>query len=977
MLRILLIDDNPQDRALAIRALEQEFADLQVKQVINAEDLEQALSAGQFDLVITDYQLRWSDGLTVLKEIKTRYSDCPVVMFTNSGTEEVAVEAMKSGLDDYVIKSANYVRLSKAVRLALERFETQHKAAGLEIRLQTLLNQLNVGVYRLSADGTILEGNLAFVRLLGLNSLTEISANQTLEPYFQPEDYAELLSQLKQNEGVCDRKAQLRRADGSAIWVRLSNKFTTVNGTTIINGLMEDISDRKQAISALRESEARFRLIVESAKDYAIFTLDMNGYVTSWNSGAQCLLGYEEAEIVGRDSRIIFTPEDNERNQADREMQKALLEGRAVNERWHVRKGGSRFWGSGLQMPLRDESDNVQGFLKIMRDKTEQRQAAERERFLAEASSVLATSIDDQTTLSRIARLAVPILADCCFFDIVTADNRIERVAWYHVDPAKQEWFAQIQRYVPPQDFQDYPVANVFHTGKSQFVSEIDEDWMQAAAISAEHLQFMRECQFCSSIAVPLIAHNRKLGALTFWMTAQSGRHYTSADLTLAEELAYRAAIALDNAQLYHQAQDANRIKDEFLAVLSHELRSPLNSILGWAKLLRTRKFNEATTARALETIERNAALQTQLIEDLLDVSRILRGKISLNVAPVNLISTISAAIETVSLAAQAKNISLEFLQQTQDKRAGGAGGDGEMGNLAQSSSPSSPLASRLSPLASYPSPASPASPAPPALVLGDTTRLQQVFWNLLSNAIKFTPIGGRVRISLERNGSYAQIQVSDTGKGIRADFLPHVFECFRQSDASITRTHGGLGLGLAIVRHLVELHGGTVKAESSGEGQGATFTVKIPMMEGAGGAGEAGGAGGELHPSPLTGVQILVVDDETDTREFLTFVLDECGAKVTAVSSAAEALEALQRFQPDALVSDIGMPNQDGYSLIRKLRALESSQERQIPAVALTAYARAEDRQEALAAGFQVHVSKPVNPDQLIAVIASLTKCA
>ncbi|WP_442994215.1 ATP-binding protein [Scytonema sp. PRP1] len=372
------------------------------------------------------------------------------------------------------------------------------------------------------------------------------------------------------------------------------------------------------------------------------------------------------------------------------------------------------------------------------------------------------------------------------------------------------------------------------------------------------------------------------------------------------------------------QLIQANRIKDEFLAVLSHELRTPLNPILGWSKLLRTRKHDEATTARALETIERNAKLQTELIEDLLDVSRILQGKLSLKIGAVDLASTIAAAIETVRLAAQAKSIQLVTVFEK---------------NMRQ--------------------------------VSGDSGRLQQVVWNLLSNAIKFTPEGGQVEIRLESVGSVAQLQVRDTGKGIPLEFLPHVFEYFRQADGSTTRKFGGLGLGLAIVRHIVELHGGTVKAESLGEGQGATFRVTLPLMK------------IHLHEQQsdtqsdefpdLNGVRVLVVDDEVDTRELIAFILEQSGAEVTQVASATEALQALTQFQPNVLLSDIGMPEVNGYMLMRQIRAMPPELGGQIPAIALTAYAGDVDYQQAIAAGFQQHIAKPVEPAALVAAVANL----
>lgn len=371
------------------------------------------------------------------------------------------------------------------------------------------------------------------------------------------------------------------------------------------------------------------------------------------------------------------------------------------------------------------------------------------------------------------------------------------------------------------------------------------------------------------------------------------------------------------------EAERANCMKDEFLAILSHELRSPLNPILGWAKLMQTRKFDATKTAEALATIERNARLQTQLIDDLLDVAKILRGKLSLNVAPVSLAFVIEAAIDTVRTAAIAKSI---FLHPV-------------LPNLGQ--------------------------------VSGDAARLQQIFWNLLSNAVKFTPHQGRVDICLNQVGNQAQVTISDTGKGINPDFLPHIFESFRQEDASTTRKYGGLGLGLAIVRSLVEAHGGTIWAESLGEGQGATFTVQLPLL-----TTEFANNQSDQQSAPeadLTGIRVLTVDDDLDARELLTAVLTQSGAEVLAVAAAAEALAALESFQPDIFISDIGMPDIDGYALIQAIRAIPAAQSKHLPAIALTAYARNEDQQQALKAGFQRHLSKPIHPDELVRVVSTL----
>ena len=512
-------------------------------------------------------------------------------------------------------------------------------------------------------------------------------------------------------------------------------------------------------------------MLLENVKDYAIFFLDTEGRVTAWNTGAEKFLGYQEAEILGKSGGCIFTPEDLERGADKQELQKAIAEGRAEDERWHLRKDGTRFWASGIATPLRDENGHLRGFAKMMRDFTQRKQAE---------------------------------------------DER-----------------AQL----------------------------------------------------------------------------------------LAREQEARA-----------QAEAANRMKDEFLATLSHELRSPLNAMLGWAQLLKNRKFDEKTTAKAMEIIDRTARVQAQLVDDLLDVSRIIQGKLLLNIRPLELTSIIGAVLDTLRPAIEAKQIQI---QTVLDPQAG--------------------------------------------MVAGDSDRLQQVIWNLLSNAIKFTPVGGRVEVRLEKTNSQVQVIVSDTGKGINPEFVPYVFDRFRQADSSMTRAYNGLGLGLAIVRHLIELHGGTVHAHSEGEGLGATFMVKLPIVSiqwhscDREAISQTETNVSELFSTHLDGLQVLVVDDDYDSLLFVGTVLEECGAKVIRASSSTQAIELIKKCKPDVLVSDIGMPEEDGYSLIRKVRALTAQEGGRIPAAALTAYARAEDRTRSLLEGFQIHISKPIEPSELVAVVANL----
>ena len=446
-----------------------------------------------------------------------------------------------------------------------------------------------------------------------------------------------------------------------------------------------------------------------------------------------------------------------------------------------------------------------------------------------------------------------------------------------------------------------------------------------------------------SVLVVPLKAQGHTLGVITVTRGPQAPP-YTVEDQNYLQDLADRAALVISNARLLSEAQaarlraeEASRLKDEFLATLAHELRTPLTSMLGWVQMLRGGILSPEKQQKAFEIIERNTRAQSQLVEDILDVSRIITGKLRLEVRPVELAGVVEAAVESVRPAADARNVALHVL-----------------------------IDSAVGP------------------VQGDPTRLQQIIWNLLSNAVKFTPKGGRVRASVEKKESVAIVQVTDSGQGISPDFLPHVFERFRQADSSTTRTYSGLGLGLAIVKHLVELHGGSVEAFSEGLGRGSTFTVKLPFLAALGPAPQAPRPtapaaepheSASLQPPPaLAGMHVLVVDDEEDAREMLRILLSNCGLRVSVASSAREGLEVLRRERPEVLVSDIGMPGEDGYSFLQKLRAQPAEEGGRTPAVALTAYSRAEDRTRALRSGFNMHLPKPVELSELLLVLASVT---
>jgi len=561
-----------------------------------------------------------------------------------------------------------------------------------------------------------------------------------------------------------------------------------------------------------------------------------------------------------------------------------------------------------------------------------------RSEFSAKATAALVESLDHRKTLQAVARLAVPRFADWAAVDLMGEDGSIRRVVIAHVDPAKVELGWELFHRFPPKREDTVGVANVLRTGKSEFVAHIPDSLFVEVIGDPELLEIARARKLSSSITVPMKARGRTLGAITF-VLAESNRRYTPADVALAEELGIRAAALVENGRMYHNSVEASRVKDEFLSTLSHELRTPLTAILGWARILAGNNLPEGKRMKAVEIIARNAKTQAQLIDDMLDISRIITGKMRLDVQSINPLEVVEAAIDSVRLRAETKMIRI---QTVLDPQAGP--------------------------------------------IIGDPARLQQIIWNLLTNAIKFTPKGGRALVRLTRINSHIEIEVSDTGEGIALEFLPFVFDRFRQGDASSSRPHGGLGLGLSIVRDLVELHGGTIEATSEGSGKGATFRVKLPLLSASHSPAEETVREDptlSLAPpqftfsSELNGLRVLVVDDQEDARELIKEVLERCKADVTCVGDAAEAVEALNGAAWDVLLSDLGMPGEDGYSLIEKVRMRDPRQGREIRAVAVTAYARLEDRNHALHSGFDAHVAKPINPAELVEVVANLMRCS
>ncbi len=578
------------------------------------------------------------------------------------------------------------------------------------------------------------------------------------------------------------------------------------------------------------------------------------------------------------------------------------------------------------------------------RDREQEKQKADLE-FLAEAGRLLSSTLDYRSTLSRLTGLLVPRMADWCAVHF--SGSAGDDVSLTHVDPSKVELLRDLYRRAPAQGEAPYSLDRVLRAGEPQLVSHVDSSSTEKWAQNPDDRARLRAIDTRSFIVAPLRVQGTLFGALTL-AYSDSGRHYGERELALVSELAIRAAFALDNARLYELSQDersrveaATRAKDEFVAMISHELRTPLNAILGWLRLMRGGSLPDSKRQHAFDVIERNAQAQGRLVADLLDISRVITGKIRLNPTRVDLGHVVDMAIEGMQPAADAKRIKVEVEVDRSD-----------------------------------------------VAIRGDGDRLQQVVWNLLTNAVKFTPRNGSIHVRLRRVGSDFELSVEDTGAGIAPTFLPHVFDSFRQADGGAARAHGGLGIGLSIAKHLVELHGGSIDASSAGLGNGATFIVRLPIAPVV--AASAHPSSGAI-PAPATqerpsdfappagvgAVRVLVVDDEPDARELVAYVLETSGMEVRVAQSSAEAFAELGRYAPHVIISDLGMPDEDGYSLIRRIRMLPDKARRDTPAIALTAFARNEERTRALVEGFNVHMAKPVEPMALVQAVADLAGAA
>ena len=739
----------------------------------------------------------------------------------------------------------------------------------------------------------------------------------------------ELVERLCRGETINRFETVRQRKDGKLIPISLMiSPIRDTTGAVIgASKIARDITDQK-----------RLSAIVDSSDD-AIVGKNLDGIVTSWNAAAERMFGYTASEMVGQSIRRIIPPD---RQSEEDDVVDQIRRGNKVEhfETLRQHKDGSAVAISLTVSPIRDERGLVVGASKIARDIRDRLAAeAERSRLLAlaeqnaqitatlnEVGAIVASALDRETVVQAVTDAATAVTgAQLGAFFYNSVDNRGETRALCTVSGAPREAFSNFP--MPPNTGLFDPMFHGTPIVRSDDITQ-DPRYGQNPA----HDPKDGHVPVRSYLAVPVKTRSGEVVGGLFFGHADVGR-FTPAHERLALGIGSWASVALENARLYLAAQTASRLKDEFLATLSHELRTPLNAILGYARMIRSGVLAADKHPRAIETIERNAASLTHIVEDVLDVSRIISGKMRLHMQTVEVADVVRGAVEAVLPGAEAKGVAVELV------------------------------------LAAH-----------PVQVSGDPERLQQVIWNLLSNAVKFTSRGGRVQTELRCSDSEVAVIVSDTGDGIAPEFLPHVFERFRQADAGTTRERGGLGLGLAIARQLIETHGGTIAAASGGSGKGSTFTVRLPRLAVKAPisdrvlAGLARPIEEPLHGSDLRGVSVLAVDDDADALAMVRDILESSGASVSTAASAHAALDALARSSPDVLVSDLGMPIVDGFALIESVRRNSDPRIRDLPAVALTAYARPTDRVRALRSGYQLHLAKPIEPSALLAAVLGLS---
>ena len=769
-------------------------------------------------------------------------------------------------------------------------------------QLQLLLDAVqDYAIFTLDPAGVIRSWNRGAVRTMGYSANEAVGKN--FQIFYGPDDLAAGKPQAElataRREGRVEDEGWRVRKDGSRFW---ANTVITVlrDPQGRIGGFAKvtrDLTERRNAEERVHRSEETFRLLIESAKDYAIFMIDPDGHVLTWNAGAQRIKGYTSDEIIGRSFKDFYPEEDVKSGKPERLLKTARERGSVEDEGWRVRKDGTRFWADVVITAVYDEHQILRGFAKVTRDLTLRRSAEERLRQSEEAFRLLVSSVKDYAIFLLDSE-----------GNVATWNAGARHIKGYEASEIIGRHFSAF-----------YPREDV-EAGKPERELQIARE---RGSVQDEGWRVRKDgSRFMANVLITAVYDEdgtlRGFAKVTRDVTEQKQAEEMRQALLQAEEETRRAEAS------YLVSQEANRAKDEFLMTLSHELRTPMTAILGWSRMLPSISPGDPVFAEGIASIARSAELQTQLIDDVLDVSRIVSGKLRLNVEVVDVARVVTGAIDAVRASANAKTIAIVT------SFAPGLG-----------------------------------------TIVGDPTRLQQIVWNLLTNAVRFTPKNGRIDVGGRRVASQVQITVKDSGEGIDPEFLPHIFEPFRQAEHPRTRIHGGLGLGLSIVRHLAEAHGGGSTAESAGRGKGATFTITLPVgsvnaITPRSSTGQGSATSPRGSADRLTGVTVLLVDDDFDARQLIRTALQREGAAVTAVESAPLALGELETLRPDIVVTDIAMPLMDGYALARQIR--NTPKLRDLKVVALTAFPSS--RTAAKQGGFDEYLTKPIDPFALVDIL-------
>ncbi len=870
-----------------------------------------------------------------------------------NGSGERSVSARGRGLYD---EGGSVLGMLGIVQDITEGVRTSERVRASEERYRAFIRNSSEGIWRLEFDppldtslsvqeqvdesyahGRLAECNAVMARMYGLNSPEEL-LGKTLNfmlPSSDPGARAYLASIIEAGYRVVDVESKERDAEGNVKYFSNSMTGEVIDGRLHrMWGTQRDVTDQKRA----EHAQAYLAAIIDSADD-AIIAKGLDGIIQSCNAATERVFGYSAAELVGRPVRVLIPPDRH--TEEDEILQRLSLGERIDNfETVRRRKDGELIDVSLTISPVRDLAGTIIGASKIARDITSLK-VAERDRIrLLEENAAITTALNDVGAIvaSDLDREKVVQGVTDAATELTTA--QFGAFFYNVVDEAGESYTLYTISGVPREAFSKFPMPRNTEVFEPTFQGtgvvrsdDITED-PRYGHNAPYHGMPSGHLPVRSYLAVPVRGRTGDvIGGLFFGHSEP--RRFGEVHERLAVGIASWASVALENARMYAAAQEASRLRDEFLASLSHELRTPLNAILGYARMLRSGIIRPERHEHAIQTIERNATSLATIVEDVLDISRIISGKIRLSVQPVDFPDVVKNAIAAVTPAADARGVRLHAILDPQ------------------------------------------AAP-----ISGDPERLQQILWNLLSNAVKFTAKGGQVQVRLERVNSHVEVAVSDTGIGIAPEFLPHVFERFRQADGGINRAKGGLGLGLSIVKQLTEMHGGTVEATSPGVGSGATFRLKIPLMivhpvaEYAERVHPHAASGRRSVPlGDLRGVRVVAVDDDADALSLLRELLQAAGAEVRTADSAEGAIRLLEKETPSVLVADLGMPRVDGFQLITQVRHHSDPAVRRIPAAALTAYARSDDRVRAISTGFQVHLAKPIDPAELVATIASLAK--